>query len=165
MKRFLLAFALLTAPLAIFGQAPPSGKATPAKAPPVSPFAEYAGDWVATLDGKAWLLLEIELKDEQVSGWLTHARDLEMNNEGGLRSVSEEKVKETITDAMVDPDGLLLTVRYADAKKADQYRMRVTEPGKTAELKMVGMEMPPGMPKPKPWTLFKYPGGLEVEPK
>ena len=165
MKKQLLIFALLAVPLAAWCQAPPAGKTAAEKTPAPSPFADYAGDWVATFEGKAWLLLEIELKGDQVSGWLTHARDLEMNDEGGLRSVSDDKVKEVITEATVNPDGLLITVKYAEAKETDQYVMRVTEPGKTAELKMVAMEMPPGMPKPKPWTLLKFPGGVEVEPK
>jgi len=165
MKKLLWILVLLAVPLTAWSQVPAAGKAGAAKPGPPSPFADYVGDWVATFEGKAWLLLEIELKGEQVSGWLTHARDLEMNDEGGLRSISDEKVKETITEATVNPDGLLLTVRYADKKETDQYVMRVTEPGKTADLKMVAMEMPPGMPKPLPWKLFKYPGGLEVEPK
>ncbi len=61
-----------------------------------------------------------------------------------------------VTDATINPDGLLITVKYADAEKTDQYMMRVTAPGKVAELKMVAQEMPPGMPKPKPWTLVNF---------
>jgi hypothetical protein len=34
--------------------------------------------------------------------------------------------------------------------------MRITVPGKAAELRMVAMDMPPGMPKPKPWALMKF---------
>lgn len=164
MPKLLFVIALLSVPLAGWSQAPASGSANPAKAPKVSPFAEYAGDWVSTLDGKVWLLLQLELHGEQLTGWLTHSRDLEMNDEGGLRSVSDEKLKEAITEAIVNPDGLLLTVRYADAKSTDQYMMRLTEPGSAAELKMVAMEMPPGMPKPKPWQLMKFPASNPAEP-
>jgi hypothetical protein len=150
-------FALLTVvavSLSAWGQ-------SPAQKTKASPLAEYAGDWIATLDGKVWLLLQLDLHGDQLTGWLTHARDLDMNDEGGLRSASDEKVKEAITEATLDPDGLLLTVKYGDAKETDQYRMRLIEPGKAAELKMVAMEMPPGMPKPKPWTLLKFPAGDE----
>jgi len=156
MKRLFLTLALLTLSLAGWSQTQASGGAKPSKAQPVSPFAEYVGDWVATLDGKAWLLLQLELRGDQLTGWLTHSRDLEMNDEGGLRSVSDEKVKEAITDATLNPDGLMITVKYADAKQTDRYMMKITVPGKEAELKMIAMDMPPGMPKPKPWPLLKF---------
>ena len=161
MKKLLLALALLSVQLAAWCQAPVSGNAASAKAQRVSPFAGYVGDWVAVLDGKVWLLLELELHGEQLTGWLTHSRDIEMNDEGGLRSASEERVKEAITEAVVNPDGLLLTVRYADAKQFDHYVMKLNATGDAAELKMAGMTMPPGMPKPKPWTLTKFPGSNE----
>jgi len=158
MKKLLFALALLIVPFAAWCQAPAPGTAAPAKPQKVSPFAEYAGDWVAVLDGKVWLLLELEIHGDQLTGWLTHSRDIEMNDEGGLRSASEEKVREAITEAVVNPDGLFLTVRYADAKESDHYVMRLIPPGDAAELKMAGMNMPPGMPKPKPWTLTRFPG-------
>jgi hypothetical protein len=156
MKRLFLAFALLTLPLAAWCQAPASGNAKPSKAQQVSPYAEYVGDWISTLDGKVWLLLQLELHGDQLNGWLTHSHDLEMNDEGGLRSVSEDKVKEAITATTLNPDGLMITVKYADGKQTDQYMMRITVPGKAAELKMIAMDMPPGMPKPKPWPLMKF---------
>jgi hypothetical protein len=164
MKRLFFVVALLGVSLAGWCQAPASGKATPAKTQKVSPYAEYAGDWIATLDGKVWLLLQLELHGEQLTGWLTHPHDLDLNDQGGLRSVSDEKVKEAISDAAINPDGLLLTVRYGAAKNTDKYMMRLTEPGKSAELKMVAMEMPPGMPKPKPWVLMKFPASSEPAP-
>jgi hypothetical protein len=156
MKRWFLAFVLLTLSLAAWCQAPASGNAKPSKPQPVSPYAGYVGDWISTLDGKVWLLLQLELHGDQLTGWLTHPHDIEMNDEGGIRSVSEDKVKEAITDASLNPDGLMITVKYADAKQTDQYMMRITVPGKAAELKMVAMDMPPGMPKPKPWALVNF---------
>jgi hypothetical protein len=158
MKKLLFALALLSVPLADWCQAPASGNAASAKTKQVSPFAGYVGDWVGVLDGKVWLLLELETHGDQLTGWLTHSRDIEMNDEGGLRSASEEKVREAITDAVVNPDGLFITVRYADANESDHYVMKLTAAGDAAELKMAGMNMPPGMPKPKPWTLTKFPG-------
>lgn len=156
MKRLFLAFALLTLPLVAWCQAPASGNAKPAKPQPVSPYAGYVGDWISTVDGKVWLLLQLELQGDQLTGWLTHPHDIEMNDEGGIRSVGEEKVKEAITEATLNPDGLMITVKYADAKQTDQYMMRLTTPGQVAELKMVARDMPPGMPKPKPWTLVNF---------
>jgi hypothetical protein len=165
MKPLFFVCALLTIPLSGWCQAPASGTAKPPKTQQVSPFAGYAGDWIATLDGKVWLLLQLELHGEQLGGWLTHSRDLEMNDEGGLRSASEKKVKEAITDATLNPDGLLITVKYADAEKTDQYMMRLTTPGQVAELKMVAQDMPPGMPKPKPWTLVNFKAVEKPTPK
>ena len=164
MRILLLAVVLLSVPIAGWCQTATPGSAKPAKTPQVSPFAEYAGDWVAILDGKVWLLLQLDLQGEKLTGWLTHPHDLEVNDEGGLRSVSEEKVKETITDATLNPDGLLLTVKYGDEKEPDHYMMRLTEPRKAAELKMVAMDMPPGMPKPQPWKLIKFPASSEPAP-
>ncbi len=161
MKRMFFVVAILSASLAGWCQAPAPGGAKAATKQQVSPFAEYAGDWIGILDGKVWLLLQLEVHGEQLTGWLTHPHDLELNDEGDLRSVSDEKVKEAITEATINPDGLLLTVRYEDAKKTDQYMMRLKEPGKSAEMKMLAMDMPPGMPKPKPWTLMKFPASNE----
>ena len=163
MKRWLLILVLPAIALAAWGQAPGSGTTKSSKTEQVSPFADYVGDWVATLDGKVWLLLTLELHDGELKGWLTHSRDLEINDEGGLRLASGEKVKEAIASATVHADGLLLTVKYGD-KTPDQYLMRVIEPGKAAELKMVVVDLPAGMPEPKPWSLIKFPGGVEVEP-
>ncbi len=165
MKRLVLVCALLTVPITGLCQAPASGSAKPSTTQKVSPFAEYAGDWISTLDGKVWLLLQLELHGDQLTGWLTHSRDLEVNDDGGLKSASEEKVKEVITDAKVNPDGLLITVRYADAEKTDQYVMRLTAPGQVAELKMVAQVMAPGMPKPKPWTLVNFDAVKKSAPK
>lgn len=165
MKRVIFLIALLAAGLPAWCQAPASGTANPSKTQQVSPFAGYVGDWIATLDGKVWLLLQLELHGEQLSGFLTHSRDLEVNDEGGLRSASEEKVKEVITDATLNPDGLLITVKYADAEKTDQYMMRLTTPGQVAELKMLAQDMPPGMPKPKPWILVNFKAVEKSAPK
>jgi hypothetical protein len=157
MKRLLILFALLSVPVAAFGQATKPDNSKPSKGQQVSPFAEYVGDWVSTFDGKVWLLLQLELHGDQLSGWLTHSRDLEVNDEGGLKSVSDEKVKETVSEATVDPDGLLITVTYPEQKEPDHYLMRLLVPTKDAgDLKMIGMEMPPGMPKPKPWVIVKF---------
>ena len=138
MKKLFFASVLLLFPLAAWCQAPASGSPKPSKTQQVSPFAGYVGDWIATLDGKVWLLLQLNCHGD-ATDWMAHALPrLEMNDEGGHEIGQRGKSKEAITDATLNPDGLLITVRYADAKKTDQYMMRLTEPGKTAELKMVG---------------------------
>ena len=157
MKRLLLALALLTFPLAAWCQAPKPGGAAPSKAQQVSPFADYVGDWISTFEGKVWLLLQLELHGEQLIGSLTHSTDVEVNDDGGIKSVSAEKVKEEVIDATVNPDGLVVTVRFGDEKEPDRYLMRLLTPEKNAgDLKMIEMNMPPGMPKPKPWVLVKF---------
>jgi hypothetical protein len=157
MKPLLLIFALLAVPVAAFSQTTKPNTAKASKEQQVSPFAEYVGDWVSTFDGKVWLLLQLELHGDQLTGWLTHSRDLEVNDEGGLKSVSDDKVKETISEATVNPDGLLITVTYPEQKEPDHYLMRLLVDTKDAgDLKMIGEEMPPGMPKPKPWVIVKF---------
>ena len=146
----------LAAVLTGWAQQPRSGNpATPQKKP-VSPFAEYVGVWTANVDGKPWLRLTLELRGEQLSGSLVHARSINLNDNGEVKSVSEEQATETITDAVVNPDGLLITLKDPDAQETDRYMMRLVPPeNSSADLKMIGQAMPPGMPKPKPWRVTK----------
>ena len=138
---------------AVWGQAP--GGAAPAKKL-VSPFAEYAGEWTSTFDGKVWLRLRLELAGDQLVGSLVHSHDIAFLDNGELKSVSEEQSTESISDAVINPDGLALTTKDSDTQETSRYLMRLGAPVKdVAELKMVGEAMPPGMPKPKPWRLVK----------
>ena len=147
--RLLLSLVVLSVPIAGWCQAP-------AKAKPVSPFLQYAGLWTSVFEGKVWLSLRLELHGDQITGSLVHPKSIEMNDNGGLKSFSEEQSTEAVTDAVVNPDGLLLTLKDAETHEEDRYQMRLVLPDKeTADLKMIGMPMPPGMPKPKPWRLVK----------
>jgi hypothetical protein len=147
--------------LCAWSQAPASaGTAPHPPKPKVSPFAEYAGEWTATFDGKVWLRLHLELRGDQLLGALLHARSLSVNDNGDLKSVSEEQSGATITSAVLNPDGLLLTTKDADSQESDRYLMRLVSADKdAAELKMIAMSMPPGMPKPKPWKIVKSAAG------
>jgi hypothetical protein len=148
-KRLLLSLVVMLMAAAGWCQAPP-------KAKPVSPLLEYAGLWTAEFDGKVWLILRLELRGDQMSGSLVHPKSIEMNDNGGLKSVSEEQSTEVVAEAVVNPDGLLITLKSAETQERDRYQMRLILPDKeTADLKMIGMPMPPGMPKPKPWRLVK----------
>jgi len=138
---------------AAWGQAP-GGTAPPKKQ--ISPFADYAGEWTSTFDGKVWLRLRLELAGDRLIGSLAHARDIALKDSGELKSVSEEQSTETISDAVVNPDGLLLTAKDPDTQETSRWLMRLGSPVKdVADLRMVGEAMPPGMPKPKPWLLVK----------
>jgi hypothetical protein len=159
MKRLPPLFFFLSVVLSIWGQQPHSGNATNPQKKPVSPFAEYAGVWTAILDGKPWLRLTLELRGEELAGSLVRARNVTLNDNGEVKSVSEEQSTETVTDAVVNPDGLLITFKDADTQEADRYMMKLVQPAKdTADLKLIGQAMPPGMPKPKPWRLAKSGG-------
>ena len=59
---------------------------------------------------------------------------------------------EPLVEGRLNPDGLLLTVK--NEAQAERYLMKLTSES-TAEIKMLAMTMPPGMPKPKPWKLTK----------
>ena len=151
-----LLFVIILLALTAWSQAPPASAPTPPQKPKVSPFAEYAGEWTATFDGKVWLRLHLELRGDQLIGAMLHARKLTSNDNGELKSVSEEQSGETITAAVLNPDGLLLTMKDPDSQETYRYMMRLAAPAKdAAELKMIAMSMPPGMPKPKPWRLVK----------
>lgn len=136
----------------------PAGSAVSAipQKPKVSPLAEYAGTWNATFDSKVWLSLQLDLRGDQLTGLLVHAHSLELNDNGELKSVSEEQSSDPIIAAVLNPDGLLLTVKDPDSQETDRYMMRLVAPAKeSADLKMIAMSMPPGMSKPKPWRLVK----------
>jgi hypothetical protein len=59
-----------------------------------------------------------------------------------------------VENSLLNGDGLLLTVKDPGTQQTERYLMRLTS-ADTAELKMVAMSMPPGMPKPKPWKLSR----------
>ena len=157
MKLLCALFAVFAVGLSAWSQAPTgSGTATTPQKPTISQFAEYAGEWTATFDGKVWLRLHLELRGDQITGALLHARNLAVNDNGELKSVSEEQSGETVTSAALNPDGLLLTLKDPVSQETDRYVMRlVTAEKDAAELKMIAMSMPAGMPKPKPWRLVK----------
>jgi bacillopeptidase F (M6 metalloprotease family) len=156
MRKLLILFGSVTIAFASWAQQPrPNNTTTPQKKP-VSPFGEYAGEWIATFDGKVWLRLSLKLEGDKLTGALVHARDITLNDNGELKTVSGEQATETITEAVVNPDGLLITLKDADAKETDRYMMKLVQPAKdAADLKMVGQQMPPGMPKPKPWRVVR----------
>lgn len=155
MKKLLVQLILLVMVLPGLRQSPAASNSTAPKLK-ASPLAEYAGEWSSVFDGKVWLSLHLELRGEQLSGRLVHPKHIEMNDNGELKSVSEEQFTEDVTEAVVNPDGLLLSLKDTDTQEQDRYQMRLILPDKNAaDLKMIGMPMPPGMPKPKPWRLVK----------
>lgn len=159
MKRTCVLLAVMAVSLSAWCQAPPNSSSSAPAAPPkeqVPPLAEYAGEWTAKFDGKIWLQLHLELHGDQLIGSLLRPHSLELNDNGELKSVSEEQVTQILTDAVINPDGLLLTVKDADTQKTDRYLMKVLPSAKdTADLKMIAMDVPPGIPKPRPWRLVK----------
>ena len=156
--RLLLAWIAVTAvSLSAWCQAPPGSVATaPPQKAKVSPLAEYAGLWTATLDGKIWLSLQLALQGDQLTGSLVHPHSIEMNDNGELKSVSEEQTSDPILAAVLNPDGLLLTLKDPNSQDTNRYVMRLVAGVKgAADLKMIAMTVQPGMSKPKPWRLTK----------
>ena len=117
-----------------------------------NPLAAYAGTWVGSFDGKTWLTVKLALQGEQMSGALEHPRSLQFNDQGDIKSISEDLVAEVVQDSQVNPDGLLLTTKDPDTQETNRYTMKLTGES-TAEIKMSAMKMPPGMPKIKPWKV------------
>jgi hypothetical protein len=149
MKSAFFLIVVLGAGFAGWCQAPTSGSASPPQKKKISPFAEYAGGWTSTFDGKIWLRLQLELRGDRLTGALLRARKIDVNDNGELKSVSEEQSGETITDAVLNPDGLLLIVKDVDSQETDRYMMRLVSAAKdAADLKMIGQSMPPGCPSP-----------------
>ena len=117
-----------------------------------SPLAGYAGAWIGTFDGHAWMTIRLTQQGTQLSGTVQRQKDLKFTDQGDIKSVGEEQTTSAVENSLLNGDGLLLTVKEPGTQQTDRYLMRLTG-ADTAELKMVAMSMPPGMAKPKPWKL------------
>jgi hypothetical protein len=129
-----------------------------------SPLADYAGTWTGSFEGKTWLTVKLTLQADRLSGFIQHPRNLQFNDQGEVKSVSDEESTETVQDAQVNPDGLLLTTKDPDTQETNRFTMKLTAES-NAEIKMSAMKMPPGMPKIKPWKLTKAAAGSPVAPR
>ena len=152
MRRF-IPVAVLIVGLAIVGLAQTSMTPGMQNAPArKSPLAGYAGAWIGTFDGHAWLTIRLTQQGTQMSGTVQRQSDVKFNDQGEIKSVGEEQTTSAVENSLLNGDGLLLTVKEPGTQQTDRYLMRLTG-ADTAELKMVAMSMPPGMAKPKPWKL------------
>ena len=145
---FVVAFGIAVAAQTPPKQGPPG---TPVRK---SPLAQYAGTWTGSLEGKPWITVKLTMLGDKLAGSIQRARTLQFSDQGEIKSVSEEQSDEVVQDAVVNPDGLLLTVKEPDNPETDRFTMKLTGET-TAEIKMSAMKMPPGMPKIKPWKLTK----------
>ncbi len=162
MKRVVSA-AMLAVALSLIGYAQTSMTPAMQNAPArKSPMADYAGAWIGTFEGHTWLAIRLSLQGNQISGSVQHPHDLQFNDQGELKSVSDERSTAMVENGQINGDGLLLTVKDPGSEQTDRYMIRLTS-ANTAEVKMVAMNMPPGMAKPKPWTLSRV-GPTAVAP-
>lgn len=154
MKR-LLSVAIITIAVGILGAAQTSMTPGLQNAPArKSPLAEFAGAWIGTFQGHAWITIRLKNQGASLAGTLQRPQELQFQDSGELKSVSDGTESLTIEDATLQGDGLLLMVKDPSTQQTSRYVMRLTS-SNTAELKMVAMTMPPGMPKPKPWLLSR----------
>jgi hypothetical protein len=119
-----------------------------------SPLADYPGTWIGTFDGHTFVSLRLVVDASQVTGTMLRPNQVQYTDRGDIKSISDEKSTNAVESAVLNGDGLMLTVKDPSTQETTHYLMRLTTAG-TAEVKMVAMSMPPGMPKPKPWTLSK----------
>jgi len=153
--RRVLSVAMLASILSLAGWAQSSMTPAMQNAPArQSPMAEYAGAWMGSFEGRAWFTMRLTLKRDQLAGMLQRARDVQFNDEGGVKSVGDEKSTGSIESAQLTGGSLLLTVKDSGTQQTDRYVMRLTSAA-TAEVSMVAMSVPPGISKPKPWSLTK----------
>lgn len=153
--RRILSIALFGAVVALTGWAQTSMTPAMQNAPArKAPMAEYAGGWSGFFEGHAWFVMRLSLQGNQITGTLQRAPKIELNDQGELKSVGDERTTYNVEASQLTGDGLLLTVKDPATQQTDRYVMRLTGPA-SAEVKMVAMSMPPGMPKPRPWKLTK----------
>ncbi|MFZ0706528.1 MAG: hypothetical protein WAM71_13060 [Candidatus Korobacteraceae bacterium] len=136
----------------------PNSSQTPysAKAPvKKNPLLPYVGNWIGAFEDKPWILLTLNLSGEQFSGSLERTRKVDLNDNGEIKHVSDDFVNDPLVEAKLNPDGLLISVKDPNTQEVFRYMMKLSSDEKTAEIKMIAMNMPPGMAKPKPWKLMK----------
>jgi len=154
MKRA-VSFALLTLSCTVLAAAQTSMSPGMQNAPArKSPLAEYAGSWVGTFQGHTWITVKLNQQGDHLIGTLQRPHELQFQNSGDLKSVGEEQTTSAIDKAVLQGDALLMTVKDPATQQGDLYVMRLMS-ANTAELRMSGMAMQPGMPKPKPWQLSR----------
>jgi hypothetical protein len=119
-----------------------------------APLSEYVGAWIGTFQGHTWFTIRLMHRGDQLTGMLQRPRDVQFDDQGEVKSVSDEKWAGRIESAKPNGDGLLLTVKDPATHKTDRYLMRLTN-DTTAEVKMVATSMPTGTPNPKPWHLTR----------
>ena len=162
MKRF-LPIALLIATCAAFAPAQTSMTPGMQNAPArKSPLEEYAGSWIGLFQGHAWITIRLQKQGTDLAGTLQRAHDLQFQNSGDLKSVGDVQTTANVEKAVIQGDGLLLTVQDPNTQQTDHYVMRLMSTN-IAELRMSGEAMQPGMPKPKPWELSRV-GPTAVAP-
>src|SRR5208282_4503370 len=104
-KRLLL---VLTMALSVAAGAQTSLQQGPPGAPVrKSPLTDYAGTWTGSFEGKTWLTVKLALQADRLSGSIQHPHDLQFNDQGELKSTSDDQSTEVVQDAQVNPDGLL----------------------------------------------------------
>ncbi len=119
-----------------------------------APLAEYVGTWIGSFEGHTWMTIRLELQGKQLFGTLQRPEEVQFNDRGDIKSTGEAQLTATVENAALQGDGLLLTVKDPNHPEPDRYLLRLTS-ANTAELRMVAMSMPPGMPKPKPFKLSR----------
>ncbi len=119
-----------------------------------APMSEYVGAWIGTFEGHTWMTIRLELQGKQLFGTLQRPQEVQFDDRGEIKGIGEAQLTATVENAVLQGDGLLLTVKDPNSPEPDRYLLRLTS-ANTAELRMVAMSMPPGMPKPKPWKLSR----------
>jgi len=154
MKRFFILVMLLIATSVVGFTQTATTQQTPSAPVKKSPLADYAGTWTSAFEGHPWLTIRLTSQGTALSGSVQRAHEFQFADSGLLKSVSEDQITESIDSAALQGDGLLITVKDPNAQQPNRYLLRLTG-ANTADLKMVAMSMPPGMPKPQPWKLTK----------
>jgi hypothetical protein len=129
-----------------------------------TPLSEYAGAWIGIFQGHTWFTIRLMQRGDQLVGMLQRPNDVQFDDQGEVKNVSDEKWAARIESAQLNGDGLLLTVKDPGTEKTDRYLVRLTS-DTTAEVKIVAMPMPPGIPQPKPWRLTKVPANAITPPR
>lgn len=119
-----------------------------------SPLADYAGAWVGTFEGHTWMTVRLTQQGTSMSGTVRHQNDVKFSDTGDIKSVGDEQVSGSVESAVLNGDSLMLTVKNTGSQETERYVLRLTS-ANIAEMKMVAMSMPPGMPKLKPWMLSR----------
>jgi hypothetical protein len=154
--------AILVSVIALPGWSQTSASPSPAQAQPQagapavkkSPLLPYVGTWTASNQGRTFVTMQLVQRGDQLSGSIKHPIRIDTDDNGQVKNFSDDFSTEVVQQSALTGDGVLLTVKDPSTNEVDRFAMQLTG-DTTASLKMLAMNMPPGMAKPKPWKLTK----------
>jgi len=118
---------------------------------------DFLGKWQGTFQGKVFITVSITGDAQKLSGTVSKG-NVEVNDAGELTKAEGVEGLNTIKSARVNSNYLRITTKSDDGSE-DEIDSEMTLVGANqAELRLiVPLNVPPDIPRPKPWKLTRVP--------